>query len=59
MDQIDYIIDNGFDKYNYWYRCYETGSIYSPATVKQATIKKEGVTVFVYGGKGNKRIASY
>ncbi|MGG4434509.1 hypothetical protein AAXE64_08105 [Priestia megaterium] len=35
LDQIDWIINNGLDKFNYWYRCYETGKIYSPATVRE------------------------
>ena len=35
LDQIDWIIENGLDKFNYWFRCYETGLIYSPATVEE------------------------
>jgi hypothetical protein len=38
LDQIDWIIENGLDKFNYWFRCYETGKIYSPATVKEKQI---------------------
>ncbi|MGG0308345.1 hypothetical protein ABEY43_06975 [Priestia megaterium] len=42
LDQIDWIIENGLDKFNYWFRCYETGKIYSPATVKEEQITLRG-----------------
>jgi len=48
LDQIDWIVENGLDKFNYWYRCYETGKIYSPATVEQE--HSHGVR----GGLGNR-----
>lgn len=50
IDQIDWIIENGLDKFTYWYRCYETGSIYTPATVSEY----KPVAYEVRGGMGNR-----
>jgi len=53
MEQIDWIIENGLNKFNYWFRCYETGLIYSPATVRQTSYEVEEYRHEVRGGMGN------
>lgn len=58
MEQIDYIIKNGLSKFHYWYRCYETGSIYTPATVKQAP-KEGSMMTYVCGGRGNAKLVGW
>lgn len=55
MKQIDWIISNGFEKYDYWYMCYEEGRIYQPATVEP--FKENGTEIVVRGGLGNARIS--
>lgn len=37
FDQIDWIINNGLNKYHYWNMCYQEGSIYNPSTVSEPT----------------------
>lgn len=60
LEQIDWIIENGLDKFTYWYRCYETGSIYSPATVEPYRKRNVGMEMgYVRGGIGNKKLASW
>jgi hypothetical protein len=58
MEQIDWIVENGLDKFNYWFRCYETGLIYSPATVNQKPVERiiEWDAYEVRGGQGNSKL---
>jgi len=50
MDQIDWIIENGLNKFNYWFRCYEMETIYTPATVLEEEVE---YIHEVRGGMGN------
>lgn len=61
MEQIDWIVENGLDKFNYWFRCYETGLIYSPATVRQMPYipESELYSGEVRGGQGNNLLMAW
>lgn len=61
LDQIDWIVEHGLDKFNYWFRCYETGKIYSPATVEEYKPPYEKLCESVFevrGGTGNNLLLS-
>lgn len=55
--QIDWIIENGFNRFHHWYRCYETGAIYSPASVEEYI--EYDCVMEVRGGHGNRILYTY
>lgn len=63
FDQIDWIIKHGFNKYHYYYMCYENRTLYSPATVKEApkqiTYSTDTIQHYVSGGRGNAKLVSF
>lgn len=52
LDQIDWIIEHGLNKFNYWFRLYETNKLYNPATVEEYIENQFELR----GGLGNQRI---
>lgn len=64
IDQIDYIIRHGLNKYHHWFMCYENGTIYQPATVEQAVkpyarLFETYETTYVRGGIGNAKLIGW
>jgi hypothetical protein len=63
FDQIDWIIKHGFEKYHYYYMCYENRTLYAPATVKEApkqvTYSGDTIQHYVSGGRGNAKLISF
>lgn len=55
MQQIDWIIDNGFNKFAHWWNSMESGMIYNPSTVKEFVPVTYDYTI--RGGHGNKAIS--
>jgi hypothetical protein len=61
LNQIDWIIEHSLNKFNYWLYCSQRGTIYTPATVKEAPKIPKGnyETAYVRGGRGNQMLVSF